>query len=145
MLLPKKSHLAQVLLRSNDVNVSSPHLLSLPSFSGVIPRKSNCQRKKLFPHNSKWGNSIFLFVRLPLTVFLCTPTQGHTSVGLPVKACIHHFCADIWCHQEDSPRAMVDMDRWLESEGGDSKEPVLSARFHDDNEIFQEEKGTCST
>ena len=60
MLLPKNSHLAQVLLQPNDVNMSSPHLSWLQSFSGVIPRKVTVKE-----------NNCSLTIQRKATIYFC--------------------------------------------------------------------------
>ena len=62
MLLPKNSHLAQVLLGLKDVNASSLHLSWLQSLSGVVRRKSNCQGNVSVPSQFE-REKLYILVR----------------------------------------------------------------------------------
>ena len=49
-------------------------------------------------------------------VLLCTPTQGHTSVGRPAKIYVYQLRGDIGCRLENLSRAKADMDGERERE-----------------------------
>ena len=49
-------------------------------------------------------------------IFFWTPTHGHSSVGHPVKTCVHQLCADTRCILEDLPGVMEDWHKWWECE-----------------------------
>ena len=47
-------------------------------------------------------------------ILLWTPTQGHTSVGWPIKSYLYQLCVDTACSLENLSREMADRDGWWE-------------------------------
>ena len=58
-------------------------------------------------------------------IFLWSPSHGCASVGRSTRNYLQQLCADSGCSLEDMPEAVIDRDKWRESQGNSCQQHDL--------------------